>query len=286
MTFGNPSVFLVRLRRFLASFLSSFFWVLASHELARAGDDTRPGAFYERHLAYEGVDTDSSSLIAIVRENDKRYLPQAIALLGFRKDERAVLVLIETLEFHEELYAREAAALALTRIGSQVGMEALKKFAQSSESWPRQLHLAAVLAEYGELSAFRFLAAASESDDPRKRLASMSGLAMSTPFDGSVFDGTEIDPVRRLIELGKDDDREIRFRFLAQIGIAYDRGANPELFRSVVEEMADCDPDDQIKGWAIRILKYGFLGPFASREESGDEGISKSENGEGCNDER
>lgn len=249
----------------------------------RGGDRKNPLAWQESELEKAGYQTDNESLIqGILGVAEPRDRILMIYVLGRRGAQEAEPILLEVLRNdaalpipdearawqemrprwlgREHRNVREEAAMALVRLGNEIGLDALRGLVHECDDWSRQLELAEFLAELGELSGYKYLAAPSESEDPTQRLFSMNGLGAAAAFDGTVVDGVKVDAIDRLKKMARDRDRWIRREFLIQVVLADRWCLNPEVYREAVEESVD-DPHEWIADQAANILNYGALLP-------------------------
>ena len=222
-------------------------------------DHDRPGGKepewleLEQQLREAGVSPDTASLIAVSNSNrDLSLRWAAIEVLGLRKEREARDVLWQLTQDEEPLL-RETAALALARIGDERGVSALKDFMQATPTTERRLFLAARLAEFGNPSGYSVVTEATKSEDPHVRFLSVSSLV---PFVHLAEKGKKLqsDPLDELMQLARDEARDVRYEVLVQLPIAAPRGAAMRRAKPLVEKMAEQDPDAEVREKAGLVL--------------------------------
>ncbi len=213
-----------------------------------------PWAWLERHLTYQGIKTDTASLIEAAQfaaDDTARWM--AIEVLGLRGEQQAKEVLRKILAHDPNPILQESAALALARLKDEAGLSALKRFMQTSAVPQRQLYLAARLAELGDHSGYPLVAKAAGSDDAHLRYVAVGTLLAFVPVEAKDQE-TEIRPIERLITLADDKDPKVRKEVLMQFGLAVYKGVSIAHFRPTVERMAAKDPEAEVREWASRTL--------------------------------
>lgn len=231
-------------------------WLLLFALLACAQDQrgkNEPWRDLESELRHQGVKTDTSSLIEIVRsDRDVGLRWMAIEVLGLRGDQEARGVLREVLYNDASRLLQESAGLALARLKDESGISALRKLMQTSSDPERQIFLASRLAEFGDLSGYPFVLKALGSQDEHLKYLAAGALVSFVPFE--LRDRREIDPMERLIGLASDESPVVRKEVLIQFSLAIGKGASQDRLRVIAEKMAKADSDPD-----VREAARGFL---------------------------
>jgi len=241
-----------------------------------------PMGYFERELEQGGFKIDNASLLRSLRGVATPVdRAQMIDLLLHRNVREVEVVLLEILEGQLELpvpeeylsvlkdsprsqeedetFLRRWVAVALVELGNYAGLDALRDLVHSTVGPRDRLWVAADLARFGDLSGFRYLVDASESENWFLRYSSMEGLSWSAAFDGTIFDGVEIDAVDRLRALGRDEEPKVRRWFVSEVGMIPYRGSSPWVYRDLVEDLAENDPDSEVRFRAGFLLSSGVL---------------------------
>ena len=213
----------------------------------------------ESELRHQGIKTDTSSLIELVRSNrDVGLRWMAIEVLGLRGNQEARGALQEVLRNDPSRLLQESAGLALARLKDESGIPALRNLMGTASNPERQVFLASRLAEFGDPGGYAFVVKALGSQDEHLKYLAAGALVSFVPFE--VKGRHEIDAVERLIELASDKSPLVRKEALIQFSLAIGKGASLDRLRVIAHKMAtdDSDPD-------VREAAQGFLALWNSK---------------------
>lgn len=206
-----------------------------------------------RELEQEGVAADVASVISAALTNPKFEVRMMAAdLLGLRGDREGETALRKIVIDDEEVLVREAAAVALVRLGQRDFLKEVRALMRQEPRRSQKLHLAAQLAEFGDFSGYVFVAQAARSEDGHDRLlsAGILGRYLVAGFAGEQAPS----PEELLIELLGDRSPRVREEALVHISIAVGDGASVSPYFEIVARMAKKDPDLNVRETALRNL--------------------------------
>lgn len=205
-------------------------------------------------LAEAKVPLEAPALVhALATHADPLIRGLAADALGLQGEQSAEAPLLRALQDDPERSVREAAALALARLGNGTGLAALKEFMSSSNSPVRQLTMAAQLAELGEPAGFPLIAEAAGARQDSMRSLAAQFLPAFVALEGLVDDQGR-PPTDIFLSLAKDESSGIRLAVVRALPAAVSKGLDLGAARAVARQLAERDSDLAVRDSAKMLL--------------------------------
>ena len=220
---------------------------------------SRPGEATERLLRQYEIETDTDSLLVLVREKPKSpWVASAISLLAWRRAEEALPLLREILVDSRYTEHRATIAWGLAKLGDSRGIEALERLLESARDEEVRLRLARSLADVARSRAGLAVAIElSRSTDAETRAASLRILVDYLVWPRTEESDISLDEiVEALFQLSRDPELSVRKQFVEYSSIAIRNGAPKKAILDRLRELCREDPSEALRADLERRLEH------------------------------
>lgn len=195
-------------------------------------------------LRAHGVSMEATAVAAAARDHESSQVRWAALELLSRVDaEESRELFAEALRDDQNRLVRETAALALARLGDPRGQRALKDFLDDA-SPPRDLLIAAELAERGDWGGYSIVADAVVSTSPVRREDAARFLPY---FMGARSEEVSPEPAKALERLLADPEESVRKVAVEQLSLATERGFSRSRAQELANALAEQDHSAQVR---------------------------------------
>ena len=209
----------------------------------------QPGQAMEEMLRRYGVETDTKSLTALVRERpESPWMVAAISLLVWRGEEQALPMLRELLVDPRYREYRATIAWGLAKLGDSQGIASLEGQIKSAQGDDARLGLASRLADVGGRAGLLVALELSCAPESKTRASALPVLVDYLVLAGpDQPDVSKKDIVEALLRMSRDGEASVRKQFVQYSSIAIRNGAPKEAFLDRLREMCRQDPDAELR---------------------------------------
>lgn len=209
----------------------------------------QPGKAIEEMLRRYDVETDTKSLLALVREKpESPWMVAAISLLVWRGEEQALPLLRDLLVDRRYREYRSTIAWGVAKLGDTHGTEILERQLTAAQEDDTRLSLASKLADVGSPAGLAVALELSSAPESETRAAAVPVLVDYLALtEGAKPEVSKDSILEALLRLSRDAELPVRKHFVEYSSIAIRNGAPKEAFLDRLRDMCRVDPDPELR---------------------------------------